>query len=311
MCRVCQSCEWDRLIVLSSQQPEQGPGANCSGLGQVRPVSMCQPDHHTHAGSEATTRSRPIVVVKTGRTYPELVHRCGDFEDWTVRGLGVASSDVAVVDVEADSCLPQPERVAAAVITGSHSMVTEGHGWLEPLAEWLRSLVEGKVPVLGVCFGHQLLGHAMGGRVGFHPEGPEIGTVEVDLLQEGEGDPLLGVMPRRFLAHATHEQSVLTLPDGAVLLARTDHDPHAAFRVGCCAWGVQFHPEYDEWIMRHYVREQKATLEAQGRDADRVESEVRSAATGGLLSRFVELSSGHFLGHAGAPAPGGASAELT
>ena len=123
------------------------------------------------------------------------------------------------------------------------------------------------------------------------PDGPEIGTVEVDLLQEGESDPLLGVMPRRFHAHTTHAQSILELLDGAVLLARTDHEAHAAFRVGSCAWGVQFHPEYDERIMRHYVREQRETLQALGRDPDRVEGEVCFADTERILRRFAELSS--------------------
>ena len=121
--------------------------------------------------------------------------------------------------------------------------------------------------------------------------GPEIGTVEVDLLPEGERDSLLGGMPKRFHAHTTHAQTVLTLPAGAVLLARTDHEAHAAFRVGSCAWGVQFHPEYDEDIMRHYVCEQRATLEALGRDPDRVESEVRCVDTSRILSRFSQFSS--------------------
>jgi GMP synthase (glutamine-hydrolysing) len=232
-----------------------------------------------------------MAVIKTGRTYHDLVRQCGDFEDWTARGLGVPSPSVAIIDVGAGRPLPHPGDIAGAVITGSHSMVTDGQSWVEPLAEWLRSLVEEEIPVLGVCYGHQLLGHALGARVGYHPDGPEIGTVEVDLLPEGERDPLLGGMPRRFHAHTTHAQSVLTLPDGAVLLARTDHDAHAAFRAGSCAWGVQFHPEYDEQIMRHYVREQRETLQALGRDPDRVEGEVRFADTRRILRRFAELSS--------------------
>ena len=252
---------------------------------------MPRPDPHPSADSPDPGGSKPIAVIKTGRTYHELARHCGDFEDWTVRGMGVPSASVAIIDVEAGQGLPHPGDIAGAVVTGSHSMVTEGQSWVEPLAEWLRTVVEEEVPVLGVCYGHQLLGHALGGRVGFHPDGPEIGTVEVDLLQEGESDPLLRGMPRRFHAHTTHAQSVLTLPDGAVLLARTDHEAHAAFRAGSWAWGVQFHPEYDQLIMRHYVREQRETLQALGRDPDRVEGEVCFADTRRILRRFAELSS--------------------
>jgi GMP synthase (glutamine-hydrolysing) len=262
---------------------------------------MPRPDPHHQADSLESDRSGPIVVIKTGRTYDQLAHQRGDFEDWTARGLGVAPPSLEIIDVEAGQRLPRPGEIASAVITGSHSMVTDGQSWVESLAKWLRRLVEAEVPILGVCYGHQLLGHALGGRVGFHPDGPEVGTVEVDLLQEGESDPLLRGMPNRFRAHATHAQSVLALPDGAVLLARTAHEAHAAFRAGPCAWGVQFHPEYDEEIMRHYVREQRETLQALGRDPDRVEAEVRFADTGRILRRFAELSS--------RPRPGGSRGD--
>jgi GMP synthase (glutamine-hydrolysing) len=171
-------------------------------------------------------------------------------------------------------------------------MVTEPEKWVEPLADWLRKLVEGSVPILGVCYGHQLLAHALGGRVGFHPEGPEIGTKEVDLRQEGVRDPLLEGMPKRFYAHTTHAQTVLTLPHGSVLLARTEHEAHAAFRFGACAWGVQFHPEYDDDIMRHYIRAQRKTLQALGQDPDKVDRGVRPVETGRILRRFAALSDG-------------------
>ena len=253
---------------------------------------MCQPDQTPRPGSRSPDPSLPIVVVKTGRTYPELQRRRGDFEDWTVRALGMESAAVEIVDVEPDPHLPPPRSIAGAVVTGSHSMVTEGQGWVEPLADWLRRLVQDEVPILGVCYGHQLLGQTLGGLVGFRPDGPEIGTVAVDLLPAGETDALLGGMPKRFRAHTTHAQSILTLPDGAVLLARTDHETHAAFRAGSCAWGVQFHPEYDQQIMRFYVREQRATLQAQGRDPDRVEAEVCYADTGRILRRFLALVHG-------------------
>ncbi len=248
---------------------------------------MCRFDHRPQAGSHREARPPTIAILKTGRTYPKLARQRGDFEDWMIRGLGVVASAVAIVDVEDGLHLPDPADISAAVVTGSHAMVTEGQDWVEPLAEWIRGLVQGDVPVLGVCYGHQLLGHALGGRVGFHPDGPEIGTVEVELLQEAETDHLFRGMPSRFHAHATHAQSVLELPEEAVLLAKTDHEAHAVFRIGACAWGVQFHPEYDEQIMRCYVREQRATLEALGRDPDHVEGEVRRAGAEEILRRFA------------------------
>ncbi|NIQ10109.1 MAG: glutamine amidotransferase, partial [Gammaproteobacteria bacterium] len=72
----------------------------------------------------------------------------------------------------------------------------------------------------------------------------EVGTVEVRLRPEAQDDRLFQTLPARFPVHATHSQSVLALPPGAVHLAENDFDPHHAMRIGSCAWGVQFHPEY-------------------------------------------------------------------
>src|SRR5690606_38861481 len=108
--------------------------------------------------------------------------------------------------------------------------------------------------VLGVCYGHQLLAHALGGRVDDHPAGREVGTVELELDAAGEGDALFGATPAKFRAHATHRQSVLELPPGATVLARSAHDPHHAVRYAPTAWGLQFHPEFSVGIMRGYLQ---------------------------------------------------------
>src|SRR3546814_6485680 len=95
-------------------------------------------------------------------------------------------------------------------------------------------------------YGHQLLAHALGGEVGDNPNGRKMGTVAVDLLPAAADDPLFTGLPDRFLAQATHQQSVLRAPEGATVLARSDHDDCHAFRWGEAAWGVQFHPEFGD-----------------------------------------------------------------
>src|SRR3546814_12127982 len=71
-----------------------------------------------------------------------------------------------------------------------------------------------------------------------------MGTVAVDLLPAAADDPLFAGLPDRFLAQATHQQSVLRAPEGATVLARSDHDDCHAFRWGEAAWGVPFHHEF-------------------------------------------------------------------
>lgn len=82
------------------------------------------------------------------------------------------------------------------------------------------------MPALGICYGHQLLGHALGGTVGNHPDGGEFGTVEVRLLPEAAADPLFAGLPAVFPAQLFHRQSVLYLPSGAQVLASSQREPH-------------------------------------------------------------------------------------
>lgn len=184
----------------------------------------------------------PLLIAKTGQTLQDCAVRCGDFEDWFVRGLGLAASKVQVVHLPDGDRLPPYRAARGIVITGSHAMVTDRDPWSEDLAGWVAEAVPMGMPILGVCYGHQLLAHALGGEVDDHPAGPEVGTVPVRLNPAARTDPLLAGLPEAFYVHATHAQSVLRLPEQAVHLAGNDYEPHHAFRVGERAWGVQFHP---------------------------------------------------------------------
>ena len=98
-----------------------------------------------------------VLVIKTGTTLPPLRAAQGDFEDWVISGLGVPIDRVLVVDVQTGAELPASRDVAGVVITGSHAMVTDHEPWSERTAAWLREGVALHKPVLGICYGHQLL----------------------------------------------------------------------------------------------------------------------------------------------------------
>src|SRR3546814_4405831 len=85
-------------------------------------------------------------------------------------------------------------------------MVTERRDWSEATAAWLREAAHAGVPVFGICYGHQLLAHALGGEVGDNPNGRKMGTVAVDLLPAAADDPLFAGLPDRFLAQATRSE---------------------------------------------------------------------------------------------------------
>lgn len=231
-----------------------------------------------------------ILIIKVGSTFPALAAKKGDFENWIQSGLGVGDGDRIVVDVRKGALLPDYNSISGVVITGSHAMVTEHRDWSEGTGAWLSGAVERKLPILGICYGHQLLAHALGGKVGNNPNGWEFGTVEVHLTATAQKDALLGGLPPSIRVHVTHTQSVLHLPRGARRLASSKKDRNQAFVVGDCAWGVQFHPEFDAGIVREYIHHGREELLRQGQDPEKLAARSIDTACGtGLLKRFAAI----------------------
>ncbi len=112
----------------------------------------------------------------------------------------------------------------------------------------LRRCVEGGRPVLGICLGSQLLAAALGGTVA-RAGAPEIGFYRVRLAPAARDDALFAGVEESFVAFHWHNDA-FTLPDGAVPLAGSTMTPLQAFRFGERAWGIQFHLEIDEPLLR-------------------------------------------------------------
>lgn len=233
---------------------------------------------------------KPLIIIKTGTTFTDTIDQHGDFDLWTKRAIGATSLPLKVVDVEQGELLPQADQCAGAIITGSHSMVTDDLPWSVKTEQWLVDAIAADVPIFGTCYGHQLLGRAAGGEVGYHPQGKEVGTVSVQLSTDSHSDPIFADLPSSFKVHATHAQSVLKLPPQAHLLAGNSYEQHHAFRVGPSAWGVQFHPEYDATIMRIYAEHQVDILTEQGRDLATILDGIEATPVAShLLHNFIRF----------------------
>ena len=231
---------------------------------------------------------KQIALIKTGCTVEQIKPRHGDFEDWFADGLGV--SDLLQIDVFRQEPLPALESLAGIVITGSPAMVSARLDWSERTARWLRQAVQTNVKVLGVCYGHQLLAHALGGIAGPNPAGREIGTVESQLVDNVENDPLLGHLPKRFLAQASHAEVVLELPPGAQRLATSPLDDNFAIRFAESAWGVQFHPEFSAPVMSDYIRYRADALREEGLSPEQLRANVtETEEAGSVLRKFTSL----------------------
>lgn len=234
--------------------------------------------------------ARPFLIIETGQPLPSM-RRYGGFAHWIRVAAGLTEREVEVVDVEHGGALPAVGQHAGVIVSGSGAMVTDRNDWSERSAVWLREAAHAGVPVFGICYGHQLIAHALGGEVGANPRGREMGSFDIDTTPAAADDPLFAAAAPRFLAQTTHLQGVLRLPEGAVLLAQSALEPHHAFRWGDRVWGVQFHPEFSATHMRGYIRGRSGALYQEGQDPVALVAAVRAAPVArAVLQRFVKVA---------------------
>jgi GMP synthase (glutamine-hydrolysing) len=227
-------------------------------------------------------------ILKPGSTYAEMILRFGDYDAWFRRALG-EDIEIAVHGLGTGE-LPQPDRADGWIVTGARDSVTRPGPTTGPLLDWIRDVARRETPLLGVCYGHQAICEALGGRVERHPGGWELGTTEVELTAAGRGDPLFAGFPPRFRVQTTHEDYAALLPPDATLLAVNPHTEAQAIAIGSTVRGVQFHPEVTEEIARDFVdrrrhlvvREPKVGASPHAADvlANFVESFVRKRRAG-------------------------------
>jgi GMP synthase-like glutamine amidotransferase len=219
-------------------------------------------------------------------------------------GPGVFIDAVRVRGWELDTWLIATDPDPPADPSGYDAVLTFGgaqnadeenrNGWLRTEGAILSALLDGGVPLLGVCLGAQLLCQAAGGEVARARE-PEIGWYAVGVEAAADGDPVIGALPPRFDALQWHSYEC-RLPAGATVLA-TSPRCLQAFRIGEAAWGIQFHAEvtladYESWLDNH------AGGGGPSIDGDRLRAETRAriAAWNGLgralCGRFLDAATG-------------------
>jgi GMP synthase (glutamine-hydrolysing) len=205
-----------------------------------------------------------------------------------MRGL-----DLDVVEAWNGDALPSTlDEYAALVVMGGYmgALDDETHSWLTATKELIRTAAADQVPTLGICLGHQLASVALGGEMQRNPNGRQFGLIDIGWNAEAEDDPLFSATYGAPRGLHYNDDVVVRLPDGAVQLATAPTGEVQAARLAETVWGVQWHPEVDEPLLRTWCDDIDPAVAARELAAMAAATAELEASWRPLGERFAELA---------------------
>jgi GMP synthase-like glutamine amidotransferase len=181
---------------------------------------------------------KPIAILETGKP-PEALKDA--FDDYPARFRALLGEGVATVrfDVQAGRLPEDPEDFQGAIVTGSAAGVYDDLPWIPHLVDWLRA-ARGRTRLVGICFGHQVMAHAFGGRVEKSDKGWGVGLHRYAVVGE---EPWMFPRAASIAIPVSHQDQVLVPPADARVIAASEFTPFAGL-----AWddamSFQCHPEF-------------------------------------------------------------------
>jgi GMP synthase-like glutamine amidotransferase len=231
-----------------------------------------------HCGGKASAMK--LAILETGRPPGDLAERFGDYPTMFERLLG-PDFEIETYDVQAGE-YPAPGAQDAMLITGSPAGVYDDFPWIEPLMDFIRAAKA--TPMVGVCFGHQVMAEALGGHVEKSDKGWGTGLHHYSIVH---AEPWLDDASAIAIP-ASHQDQVVAQPPNTEIVAGSDFTPYAAL-----AWtdrpaiSFQFHPEFTPDFAKALIAERYDRVPEPDAAIASLDAPNDNARVGGWIRRFL------------------------
>jgi GMP synthase (glutamine-hydrolysing) len=226
-----------------------------------------------------------ILIIKCGDTYESVKTKAGDFDEMVINRSNLPHNVFKVYEIHKGEKPRHPGEYIAAIITGSHSNIDEKQQWIKQLKDWIITARYSNIPVLGICFGHQIIAEALGGKVEKSTKGMKLGCENIKLTPAGSEDPLFKNIKDSLVSYESHQFFLSKTPPEATTLAKNDEGTIESFKVGKL-YGVQFHPEFSSSTMEEYTNINK-NISTPVKKGVKMKHEFKNES---IIPNFIDLS---------------------
>lgn len=228
-----------------------------------------------------------IGILETGRPPAELEPVFGRYDAMFKRLIG-EGRDVRTYHVAGGEFPAEPEEQAAYIVTGSPAGVYEDHPWIPPLKDFLRR-AKGKTRLVGICFGHQIMAEAFGGRVEKSERGWGVGLHRYDVVEQA---PWMDAVDS-FAIPVSHQDQIVEQPPCSRVLAASAFTPFAVLEYeDQPAISFQCHPEFEPGFAEALIEHRRARLPDPDAAIASLEKPSDRKRVGQWIHRFLEGSGG-------------------
>ena len=228
-----------------------------------------------------------LTIIETGQAPPAIRDRFPDYPEMVRRMFARVDGGISceTVSIVRGDVLPDPATLEAVLYTGSPAGVYDPLPWIAPLKQFIRAAAEARTPQVGICFGHQIMGEALGGKVEKSDKGWGVGRHTYEIVQCPDWGADL--CPPSLRVAVSHQDQVVVRPPSASVIARSDFTPFAGLNYGeFPAISFQCHPEFEPDFAAALYTARRGTSLAEA-DADAAVASLEGECDRRLLASWI------------------------